>query len=444
MARRRDDTPASINTLLIGGGGREHALAWRLKQSPRMGRLWVTHPQNPGLAALGSACEAPTDPRDPFRLQRFCERERIGLVVIGPEDPLAAGLADALRTDRTAVFGPGAAGARLEADKAWAKQLMRSASIPTAESHVFTDAPSAKEYLRSRESPQVVKAAGLAKGKGVLMPDSLDEALAAVDRMLLAREFGEAGGTIVVEERLAGPEASVLALVSDRTIYVLDPCRDHKRLGEGDTGPNTGGMGACCPTRVVDERMLSIVQRDVLTPAVDAMRREGIDFRGVLYAGLMLTHGGPKVLEFNVRFGDPECQPLMARWRGDALLALHQTATGRLDEASIDFDPRPACCVVLASAGYPASPRTGDVIEGLEEAEAMEDVRIFHAGTKRDDEGRIVTAGGRVLGVTALGETLEEARGRALAAGDAIRFPGKQMRRDIGASETSGATIAQR
>jgi phosphoribosylamine--glycine ligase len=422
-----------MNVLLIGGGGREHALAWRIAQSPRLGRLWITHPQNPGLAALGTPCDAPLDLANPFRLERFCVHQKIDLVIIGPEDPLAAGLADALRGDRTAVFGPGAAGARLEADKAWAKQVMRAASIPTAESRTFTDPAAAVAYLESRETPQVVKAAGLAKGKGVIVPDSLGEAIAAVDRIMVRRDFGDAGATVVVEERLDGPEASVLALVDGRTIYMLDACQDHKRLLEGDEGPNTGGMGAFCPATVLDDRAADAVQRDVLVPAVDALRREGVEYRGVLYAGLMLTHAGPKVLEFNVRFGDPECQPLMMRWKGDALDALHRTATGRLDGASIDSDPRVACCVVLAGEGYPDSPRIGDPIEGLDEAEAMEDVQVFHAGTKRDDEGRIVTAGGRVLSVTALGETLEDARARALAACDVIRFEGKQLRRDIGA-----------
>lgn len=422
-----------MNVLLIGGGGREHALAWRIARSPRLGRLWATHPDNPGIGALASPCDAPLDLRHTFRMERFCANQEIDLVVIGPEDPLAAGLADRLRTERTAVFGPGAAGARLEADKAWAKQLMRGASIPTPDARTFTDAPSAIAYLESRESPQVVKAAGLARGKGVVVPDSLAEAVEAVERIMVRREFGDAGATVVIEERLEGPEASVLALVDGRTIYVLDPCQDHKRLREGDEGPNTGGMGALCPATLLDDRALDTIGRDVLVPAVDALKREGADFRGVLYAGLMLTHAGPKALEFNVRFGDPECQPLMARWRGDVLDALHRTATGRLDEASIDFDPRVACCIVLASSGYPDTPRAGDVIEGLDEAEAMEDVVVFHAGTKRDGEGRIVTAGGRVLGVTGLGETLEDARRRALAACDAIRFDGKQMRRDIGA-----------
>lgn len=433
MARPGAQTPDTINVLLVGNGGREHALAWRLARSKRLGRLWLTHPGNPGLDAIGSPCDAPFDPASTFRLERFCVHNDIGLVVIGPEDPLAAGLADKIRTDTTAVFGPDAAGARLEADKAWAKQIMRAASIPTADSRTFTDADAAIAYLETRDTAQVVKAAGLAKGKGVIVPDSLAGAVEAVQRIMVRREFGAAGATVVVEERLDGPEASVLALVDGRTIYVLDPCQDHKRLREGDEGPNTGGMGAFCPAAILDDRALSMVQREVLVPAVDALRREGVEYRGVLYAGLMLTHGGPKVLEFNVRFGDPECQPLMARWTGDLLDALHRTATGRLADASIDSDPRTACCVVLASAGYPEKPRTGAVIEGLDEAEAMDDVLIFHAGTKRDEEGRIITAGGRVLSVTALDDTLDGARRKALAACDAIRFDGKQMRRDIGA-----------
>lgn len=433
------ETPDRINALLVGGGGREHALAWKMRQSARLGDLWLTHPENPGLAALGKPTGVPFDLKHTFRLERFCEHAGVNLVVIGPEEPLAAGFADRLgapgqEKKAIPVFGPCAEAARLEADKSWAKQLMRAASIPTAEGRAFTDPHAARAYIESRETAQVVKAAGLAKGKGVVVAESTAEALDAIDSIMNRRVFGDAGREVVIEERLEGPEVSVLALVDGRSIWTLEPCQDHKRLLDGDAGPNTGGMGAFCPTHALDERVMGRVERDILVPAIDALRRESIDFRGVLYAGLMLTHAGPKVLEFNVRFGDPECQPLMMRLSADLPDVLHRVATGRLDDATIDWDPRPACCVVLASAGYPHKPRSGDVIEGVEEAQAMPDVQVFHAGTKSDDQGRLVTAGGRVLSVTALGETLEEARAKAQRAADTIRFAGKQYRRDIGAA----------
>jgi phosphoribosylamine--glycine ligase len=446
-----------INVLLVGGGGREHALAWRLRESARLGELWVTNPENPGLAALGRAVDVPLDYERPFRLQLFCDKHDIGLVVIGPEAPLAVGLADALAapagesapkgSERVrVVFGPGREAARLEADKAWAKSLMRAAAVPMAEGRSFTDPEAAKDYLRSRETAQVVKASGLAAGKGVFVPDSVDEACEAVDRIMVKREFGDAGSTIVIEERLKGREASILALVDGRTIYTLEPCQDHKRLGDNDTGPNTGGMGVYCPGGITDERMLARVEREIIVPVVDVLRREGLDFRGVLFAGLMLTHAGPKVLEFNVRFGDPECQALMARWGGaaaggaDLLDALYATGSRRLDEVDLRWTPAASCVVVLASRGYPENPEKGKVIEGIEEAEAMEGVKVLHAGTRRDDEGRIVTAGGRVLNVVGTGETIEEARQRAYRACEVIRFEGKTMRTDIGATAPSVAS----
>jgi phosphoribosylamine--glycine ligase len=427
------NTPERLNVLLVGGGGREHALAWKLRQSPRVADLWLTHATSPGLAALARPVDVPYDLKHTFRLERFCEHNQVNLVVIGPEEPLALGLADKLAAPHRPVFGPTAAGAKIEADKAWAKQLMRGASIPTAEARTFKDHKAALAFLATRETPQVVKAAGLAKGKGVIVCESRDEAVDAVQRMMVKREFGDAADEIIIEERLKGPEVSVLALVDGRTIWTLEPCQDHKRLLEGDRGPNTGGMGAFCPTTTVDEAMMARIERDILVPTVDALRRESIDFRGVLYAGLMLTPGGPKVLEFNARFGDPECQPLMMRLRADLADVLYKTATGRLAEADLAWDPRPACCVVLAARGYPDKPEQGAVITGLERASAMPDVQVFHAGTARDSEGRTVVAGGRVLSVTALGETLADARARALEACDAIAFEGKQLRRDIGA-----------
>lgn len=436
---KRTKTPDRINVLLMGGGGREHALAWRLRKSASVGQIHVTHPQNPGLAALGRAVDAPVNIREAYRLGQYCDRHEINLVVIGPEDPLAEGFADALRTEGRVVFGPGKEGARLEADKAWAKQLMRSAGISTAEGRVFEDARRAIEYLETRESPQVIKAAGLAMGKGVVVPESLEEAVRAVRAMMVDRVFGDAGERVVIEERLKGPEVSVLALTDGRTAGVLEACQDHKRLLEGGRGPNTGGMGAFCPTELMTDELYGEVDREILAPLMDGLRREGVDYRGVIYVGLMLTPGGPKVLEFNVRFGDPECQPLMVRWQGDLAQTLYLCGAGRLEEARWGFDDGASCCVVLASRGYPEKPETGFAITGVDEANAMEGVTVFHAGTKRGEGGGFVTAGGRVLGVTARGATVAEARERALEAADVIEFEGKTLRRDIGASASAAA-----
>jgi phosphoribosylamine--glycine ligase len=474
-------TPRSdkVNVLLIGGGGREHALALKLAASPRLGTLYASHTDNPGIASLARPVGVPVSIREIYRLQQFCEKHDVGLVVVGPEEPLAEGYADKLATPRTRVFGPSADAARLEADKAWSKALMRAASIPTAEARVFSDPEAARHYLESREGddpviaalldethrvrdPQerrrlidqrlasnpdlrrayqhprhdlpVIKAAGLAKGKGVVVPDSLADALAAIDAIMVRRLHGDAGRQVVVEERLAGPEVSVLAITDGRTILVLPPCQDHKRLGDGDTGPNTGGMGAFCPARTIDEPMMARIEREVLVPTIDALRRDSIPFTGVLYAGLMLTHGGPKVLEFNVRFGDPECQPLMARLRSDLLDLLLATCEGRLADARVEWDPRPACCVVLASHGYPDKPRSGDLIHGIDDAAALPDVTVCHAGTRRTHDGSIVTAGGRVLSVTALGDSMDAARSRAYDACERIVFHGKTLRTDIAAN----------
>lgn len=426
-----------VNVLLVGGGGREHALAWKMSQSPRMGNLFLTDAQNPGLAALGAAVDVPVDFRQPFRLQRFCDKNNVGLVVIGPEEPLAIGLADAIGSPSRVVFGPSAAAARLEADKAWCKALVRNASVPMADGRAFTDYGAARAFVETREDPPVIKASGLAKGKGVVVPKTGAEALDALDRMMVKLEFGEAGRTVVVEERLEGDEVSVLCLVDGRTIYVLEPCRDHKRLGEGDTGPNTGGMGVICPGGVTDDALLHQIQSEIIVPTVDAMRREGIDYRGVLYAGVMVTPAGPKLLEFNVRFGDPECQALMMRLESDLIDLMIATATRKLDEADIAWSPDHVCSVVLASGGYPGRYKTGVPIEGLDAAAKVPGVVVFHAGTKKaagGSGGGVVTSGGRVLNVTARAGSLAEARKRAYEASDLIRFEGKTLRRDIGAA----------
>lgn len=424
-----------VNVLLIGGGGREHALAWRMSKSPRLGKLWITDPQNPGLAALGTPIDIPVDYRQPFRLQRFCEKNGIGLVVIGPEEPLSLGLADALAAPGRVVFGPTAAAARLEGDKAWCKALVRNASVPMAEGRAFSDYSAAKNYVETREDPPVIKASGLAKGKGVVVPSTMEEALAALERIMVKLEFGEAGRTVVIEEKLEGSEVSVLNLVDGRNIYMLEPCQDHKRLGEGDTGPNTGGMGAICPGGITDDALLNQIQAEIIVPTVDALRREGVEFQGVLYAGVMLTPAGPKLLEFNTRFGDPECQVLMVRLDSDLIDLMLATGRRKLDEADVRWSTDAVCCVVLASKGYPNRYKTGIPIEGLDAAAAVPGVVVFHAGTRREAgaEGKIVTSGGRVLNVVAKAPTMPEARKRAYEACDLIKFEGKTLRRDIGA-----------
>ena len=435
MAKLR--CPDTVNVLLLGTGGREHALAWKLRKSRRIGTLWVEPTANAGLLELGQVCPEPVN--DTFRLCRWCERENVSLVVIGPEGPLAADYATKLADPpRRVVFGPTRAGAQLEWDKAFAKQVMRAASVPTGESRTFNDAEQALAYVDTRVDGCVVKATGLCAGKGVMVCKTIPEARRAVEDCLVRKVFGDEGRTIVVEELLDGPEVSVLALCDGQTFWILDPAQDHKRVGEGDTGPNTGGMGAFSPTPKATAELIRVVQRDVLVPTIDALKRMDIPFRGVLYAGMMITPAGPKVLEFNTRFGDPETQPIMARLKGDLVELCWATATGQLSEVDLSFDPRAACCVVVCAKGYPGNYAKGLEITGLEEARAVqrapgEDVVIFHAGTARKN-GKVVTNGGRVLGVTALAETSARAAELAREAAACIRFDGAFYRRDIGAS----------
>lgn len=433
LARLDPSATAKLNVLLMGGGGREHALATKIKASPRLAQLWITNPENPGLAALGTPIDVPVNIREFYRLEQFCEKKKIDLVVIGPEDPLAEGFADKFAAFGIAAFGPSREGARLEWDKAWAKQVMRAAAVPTGEARAFTDPNAAIAYIESREQAQVVKASGLAKGKGVIVPATSAEAVAAVKRIMVDRAFGDAGLTVVVEERLTGPEASLLAIVDGRNILILPPCQDHKRLRDNDEGPNTGGMGAFCPTSTIDDATLSKVEREILVPIVDALRRDNIEYTGVLYVGLMLTPAGPKVIEFNCRFGDPECQPLMARLKTDLLTILAAACAGKLHEVDVEWDPRTACCVVLASDGYPEKPRLGVPIFGVDEAIRVPNVQVFQAGTRRNADGQLVTGGGRVLSVTGLGADLADARKAAYAACEKIAFEGKTYRTDIGA-----------
>ena len=423
-----------MNVLILGSGGREHALGWKIKQSKFCKKLFFG-PGNGGTREVGTNVALdpmPVTTKNVDDIDRFCRKNDIGLVVIGPEDPLCGGLADRLAKPGRFVFGPVAAAAKLEGDKSYAKEIMKAASIPTADSRTFSNFEAAETYVMARETPVVIKAAGLAKGKGVMVTSNSEEAVAALRRCMIDKEFGDEGTTVLVEERLVGQEVSILALVDGRNLFLLDPSQDHKQAGEGDTGPNTGGMGVYCPTPLVDDALISVIQREILVPAVDAMKRSDVDFKGVLYAGLMLTAGGPKTLEFNTRFGDPETQPLMVRMKGDLLAALVATCDGRLDGANLSWDPRVCCCVVMASGGYPGKYKTGLPITGIEDAMSDPDVQVFHAGTSFNASNELVTSGGRVLAVCALADTLKEAQTKANAACDKIKFEGAWFRRDIG------------
>jgi phosphoribosylamine--glycine ligase len=421
-----------MNILLVGSGGREHALAWKIKQSALCGRLWIA-PGNPGMAALGELRAVKAD--DIGGLVKLAKEIKAELVVIGPEDPLALGLADVLEQEGIKAFGPGKAAAQLEADKAFSKKMMRDASIPTAEGRAFTNLRSALAFIETRSEPLVVKASGLARGKGVLVCNDPVEAMDAVRKIMEKKIFGSAGDTVVIEERLEGPEISLLAFVDGNNAYLMEGAQDHKRIGDNDTGPNTGGMGAYSPAPLLTDDVLDRAQREIIVPLLDTLRRNEIDYRGVLYTGLMLTAGGPKTLEFNCRFGDPETQPLLMRLKSDIVEVMLACIDRKLDSITLEWDARSSVCVVLASEGYgwkaDNEVRKGVAITGLDAAGKVPDVQVFHAGTALQD-GKLVTSGGRVLGVTALGHDLADARQRAYAAIEKIHFDGMQFRKDIG------------
>ncbi len=421
-----------MKILLIGSGGREHALAWKIKASLLCDALLIA-PGNPGMADLGELIPIKSDAI--ADLVKLAITRQVDLVVVGPEDPLTLGLVDALAEKTIRAFGPRRAGAQLEGDKSFSKKIMREALIPTAEGRSFNNMRSALSYVETRTEPLVVKASGLARGKGVIVCRDPVEAMDAVRDMMEKKIFGTAGQTVVIEERLDGPEISLLAFVDGQSAYIMESAQDHKRIGDKDTGPNTGGMGAFSPAPLLTDELLVRVQREIIVPLLDTLKRNEIEYCGILYIGLMLTPGGPKTLEFNCRFGDPEAQGLLMRLETDIVEVMLACIDGKLDGITLTWKPQTAVCVVLASEGYGWKPddqvTRGVPITGIEQAAAMPDVQVFHAGTAMKD-GQLVTSGGRVLSVCALGADIADARQKAYAAAAKIHFPGMQLRHDIG------------
>ena len=427
------ETTKTIDILLLGSGGREHALAKKLAESPRCGTLYIA-PGNGGTLQEGVNVALAED--DPDAVAAFAREEGIGLVVIGPEAPLVAGVADAVRAAGIACFGPGAEGAQMEGSKRFSKELMERAGIPTAAYGSFTDEGAALAYVREQGAPLVVKADGLAAGKGVVVATEQGQAEEAV-RECFAGAFGDAGSTVVIEECLTGPECSLLAFTDGKTVRPMATAQDHKRALEGDRGPNTGGMGVYSPVPIVTDEELAVMKQ-VMVDTVAELAAEGIDYRGCLYGGFMLTPEGPKVLEFNARFGDPETQVILPRLKNDLVDVMLACAEQRLDDVELSWRDEWAVAVVLTSAGYPGSYEKGKVITGVEDADALDGVTVYHAGTAVTDTGELVTSGGRALAVTALGDTFEAARDLAYAACEKIDFEGKTLRHDIGLKALRG------
>jgi phosphoribosylamine---glycine ligase len=419
-----------MKILVIGSGGREHALAWKLRQSPRAERIFCA-PGNAGTAEIAENVAIPAT--DLKALARFAKENRVDLTVVGPDDPLAAGIVDLFAAERLHAFGPTKSAARIEASKVFAKDLMRTQKIPTAEARTFSESGEALRYCEQLKFPVVIKADGLALGKGVIIAPDAATATSSIEEMMIQGRFGEAGRRIVIEEYLRGTECSLHALVDERNYCLLESARDHKRALDGDKGPNTGGMGAFSPANNWTSKLQSQFEIEIMQPLLHGLLHEGVEFRGLLYPGLMITSEGPRVLEFNCRFGDPETQALLPRMKSDLLPLLEATIDGDIGSCEIEWDPRAAVTVVLASAGYPGKYETGKPISGLDDAAKLGDVQVFHAGTKRAD-GSVKTAGGRVLAVTALGSTLGAARTRAYEAVSRIHFDGCHCRRDIALS----------
>lgn len=415
-----------MRVLVIGSGGREHALVWKLASSPRVEKVYCV-PGNPGISKIAHCVQLDTN--DNFAMIRFAVENKVDLTVVGPEAPLAKGIVDAFAKEGLKIFGPSKAAAQIEGSKAFAKDLMKKYNIPTAGFEVFTEAAAAKEYIKQHGAPVVVKADGLAAGKGVIVAMTLDEALNAIDAIMCDKAFGSAGSQVVVEDYLTGEEASLLAFTDGKTIVPMVAAQDHKRIYDGDKGPNTGGMGAYAPAPVVNDEIRQKVMTDVLKPIIAAMANEGCPYKGCLYAGLMITEDGPKVIEFNARFGDPETQVVLPLLESDLTVIMEACIDGTLCKTEVEWQSGAAVCVVLAAQGYPSAYRKGDVINGIEQAE-QQGALVFHAGTKLSD-GHIVTNGGRVLGVTAVASDLVNAIKKTYEAVNDIDFKDVQYRRDI-------------
>ncbi|MDN5322824.1 MAG: phosphoribosylamine---glycine ligase [Clostridia bacterium] len=416
-----------MRVLVVGGGGREHALVWKISQSPRVKEIYCA-PGNAGIGELARCINIPAENID--ELVEFALKNKIDLTVVGPEVPLTLGIVDKFLANGLKVFGPTQRAAEIEGSKAFSKELMAKYQIPTAKYQVFTGVQQAKDFIKELGVPCVVKADGLAAGKGVMVCFTLEEALKAVDDILIENKFGKAGSKVVVEEFLEGQEVSMLAFTDGKTVIPMVSAQDHKRAFDNDQGPNTGGMGAYSPAPVYTTQIHETVEKDILRATIDAMGGEGRPFKGVLYAGLMLTENGPKVLEFNARFGDPETQVVLPRLKTDIVDIMEAVVAGELDKINVEWYEEAAVCVVMASGGYPEGYEKGKVITGLEKV--PEDVLVFHAGTKKD-KGQIVTNGGRVLGVTALGKDLQGAINKAYQGVEKIDFAGMHYRKDIGA-----------
>ncbi len=416
-----------MKVFVIGGGGREHALVWKLRQSPDVTQIYCA-PGNAGIDRLAESVDI--DPANVGALVDFARSQAIDLTVPGPELPLTLGIADELERQGLRCFGPSREAARLEGSKAFTKELLVECGIPTGFYSAFTDADQAQRYAREVGAPVVVKADGLAAGKGVIICESVEDAEAAIDQIMRTRVFGDAGETVVVEEFLAGEEASFMAITDGKTVLPLASSQDHKRAYDGDRGPNTGGMGAYSPAPIVTRELHDRIMDEVMRPVVAGLAKRGVEYRGVLYAGLMIGEDGPRVLEFNVRFGDPECQVILSRFDGDLLAVMDATVDGRLDSVATNWDTRSAVCVVMAAEGYPGNYEKGRVIEGLAGLDAWRDGFVFHAGTGVD-AGKVVTAGGRVFGVTALGDDIGAAVRGAYEAVEQIHWEGAQYRKDI-------------
>ena len=417
-----------MKVLVIGGGGREHALVWKLSQSPRVDRIYCA-PGNAGISEIAECIDIKSD--DFEGLLDFVKYNWIDLTVVGPEVPLSEGIVDVFIKEERTIFGPNKAGARLEGSKQFAKDFMQKYGIPTAEYKTFSSYVQAEEYVRLKGAPIVVKADGLAAGKGVIVAETVNEAIDALKLIMKDNEFGDAGSKVIVEQCLKGEEASFMILTDGKTVVPLATSQDHKQIFDGDKGPNTGGMGAYSPAPIVTDEMSAEVMKTIIGPIMKGLERENIKFRGVIYVGLMICDGKPYVLEFNVRFGDPEAQPILSRLDCDLFDLLKATAEGRLNEIDVTWKEGASICVVLASKGYPGSYKKGDAIKGLDAFKNSNDVVVFHAGTTFNN-GEVVTSGGRVLGVTALGDDIKSAQVNAYKAIEKIYFDGMQFRKDIG------------